>query len=297
MGVPMKHLHHSILVSVVAGAIAAAGIAAQGSLPRLTIDPPQGFLRSPISGADVESYDSFAVNATLRIYPFRPVTGDAVQTFQRTLFLERTPLDVVAGGRISQPVFDRATMAGADAVLSARYGDTNGRSHLRLAVVIGGGTAVAIIHLRTETPSGMEQVLPSFRKVLGTMRIDGGPLRLAKGTGADTRAVAGLYTVPRLKLSPVAGASTMSTYFYLFSADGRVYRGYGLPKAPQGDITRFDYAAAAQEDPENAGTFEIRGNQLVLRMGWQYPYSITTAVPDAAGNVTIENSTLKRQLK
>jgi hypothetical protein len=94
-----------------------------------------------------------------------------------------------------------------------------------------------------------------------------------------------------------AGAVTASTYYYLFSNNGRVYRGYGLPKAPGGDIHRFDYAAAPLEDPENTGTFAVRGNQLVIRMGWQYPYTITTSVPDGEGRVTIENSTFSLALR
>jgi hypothetical protein len=94
-----------------------------------------------------------------------------------------------------------------------------------------------------------------------------------------------------------ATGSVASTYYYLFSSDGRVYRGYGLPKAPGGDIKRFDYAAAAQEDPENVGTFEVRGGQLVIQMGWQYPYTITVKVPDSQGKITIENSTFTRQLR
>jgi len=270
-------------------------IALQASpLPNLTIEPPEGFYRSAASDAKVQWFDSFIVNATMRIYPFRAVTADPIATFQQTLFLDWTPLDVPMG-RIGQPAFDKTTMAGADAVVSARYFDSNGRSHLRLLIVINRGGAAAIVHLRAETASGLEQVLPSFRKVLSTMKISGGPGRLSVGTGADTRAVAGLYMVPRMKLSTVPGGSTMSTYFYLFSADGRVYRGYGLPSAPNGDLSRFDYAAAAQSDPENAGTFLIRAGQLVIQMGWQHAYTITTGVPDAAGRVTIENSTLTRQ--
>jgi hypothetical protein len=263
------------------------------ALPSLVIDPPDGFYRSAGSGPTVDWYDSFIVNATLRIYPFRAVTGDAIQTFQQTLFLDWTPLDVPAG-RIGQPAFDRTTMTGADAVLSARYLDSNGRSHLRLAILINGGRAAAIVHLRAETPSGLEQVLPSFRKVLSTMKISSAAPRLSEGTGADTRAVAGLYMAPRMKLST---PPAMSTYYYLFSADGRVYRGYGLPSAPNGDLNKFDYAAAAKNDAENAGTFEIKGAQLVIHMGWQHAYTITIGVPDKAGRITIENSTLTLQVR
>jgi hypothetical protein len=282
-------------------AIAANGATASAEpqrLPTLTIDPPQDFGHSPGSDSNLQWYDSVITNATLRIYAFRSFAGDATRTFRETLFREWTsldPVDTLAG----PPVFDRASISGADTVLTARFLDGDGRSHLRLAVVANGGRAVAIVHLKAESPEGFEQVVPSLRKVLNTMRVTTGPARLSSGSaGADTRAVAGLYMVPRLKLTPLsATGSVASTYYYLFSSDGRVYRGYGLPKAPDGDIKRFDYAAAAQEDPENAGSFEVRGGQLVIQMGWQYPYTITVKVPDSQGKITIENSTFTRQLR
>jgi hypothetical protein len=267
-------------------------------LPTLTIDPPQDFVHGPESDANLQSYDSVIVNATLRIYAFHSFAGDAQRTFRETLFRDWTsidPIDSLAG----PPVFDRTSMPGADTVLTARFLDGNGRSHLRLAVLANGGRAVAIVHLKAETPEGFEQVVPSLRRVLSTMRVTTGPPRLSSGpAGADTRGVAGLYMVPRLKLTPFsATGSVASTYYYLFSSDGRVYRGYGLPKAPNGDIKRFDYAGAAQEDPENTGTFEVRGGQLVIQMGWQHPYTITVQVPDSQGKITIENSTFTRQLR
>jgi hypothetical protein len=181
-------------------------------------------------------------------------------------------------------VFVRTSIAGADTVLTARFFDSNGRSHLWFAVVANGGRAVSIIHVQAETPQGLECVLPSVVKVLSTMRINNAGAPRVAGPAipaADTRAMAGLYRVPRLKLTPLSPTGSVAwTYFYLFSSNGRVYRRYGLPNAPAGDINRFDYAAAAQEDPENTGTFEIRGRQLVIKMGWQYPYTITTDVPD-----------------
>jgi hypothetical protein len=275
--------------------------AAPQTLPTISIDPPENFYRSAGSDANVQWFDSTIVNATLRIYSFRAFAGDAAQAFRETLFRDWTNLDVV-NNIATQPVFDRTSIAGAETVLTARFLDSNGRSHLRFAVVANGGRAVSIIHVKAETPQGLESVLPSVVKVLSTMRInnagaarvDGGPSTAA----ADTRAVAGLYMVPRLKLTPLSPTgSVASTYFYLFSSNGRVYRGYGLPSAPAGDINRFDYAAATQEDPENTGTFEIRGRQLVIKMGWQYPYTITTDIPDDQGKVTIENSTFSRQVR
>jgi hypothetical protein len=294
-----------LVVATILGAAVDAAAQARGgkpgphtdvppALPRIAIDPPADFYRSAGSDANFEWYESTVVNASLRIYAFRPFSGDAAAAFPKTLFWDWTPLDFTAAV-VGTPQFSKGSMAGADAVLSARYGDANGNSHLRIAIVPRGAPAIALIHLRSATPSGLQQVLPSFNKVFATMRIATGPPRLATGTGADTSAVAGLYLVPRARWT-LAGW-TGSTYYYLFSADGRVYRGYGLPAAPGGDLRRFDYAMAAQLDPENAGTFEIRGSDLILRLGWQAPSTITARLPDAAGRVTIENSTLTRQVK
>jgi hypothetical protein len=156
-------------------ALGVAILAVQAPLPTLTIEPPDGFYKSAAWDAKVQWYDSSIANATLRIYPFRAVTGDPVAAFQQTLFLDWTPLDVPTMARLGQPAFERATLAGADTVVIARYADSNARSHLRMAIVSSGGRAVAIVHLRAETASGMQQVMPSFRKVLSTMKISGPP--------------------------------------------------------------------------------------------------------------------------
>ena len=57
------------------------------------------------------------------------------------------------------------------------------------------------------------------------------------------------------------------TEFYLLSRNGRVFRGPDLPKAPGGDISRFDYDAARREAPDAYGTYTVRGREIVLKMG------------------------------
>ncbi len=265
-------------------------------LPIITIDPPPNFLRNPASTAGMQWYDSSIARVTLRIYSFRSFAGDASRAFRQTLLGELTSLDPV-NNLAAPPTFAPVTMDGADSVTTARFLDLNGRSHYRVAIVAAGGWAVAIVHVKGETEEGYQRALPSVVQVLSSMRISTAPARLTGG-GADTRAVAGLYTVARVNLMPFPGGGAASSmYYYLFSPDGRVYRGYGLPKAPGGDIHRFDFATAAQDDPENAGTFELRGDQLVITMGWQSRYTIITRVPDNQGRVTIENSTLTRQVQ
>jgi hypothetical protein len=265
-------------------------------LPTLSIDPPHDFLRNPASSAGMQWYDSSIANVTLRIYSFRPFAGDASVAFRQTLLGEFTSLDPV-NNLVAPPTFAPVTMDGADSVVTARFLDVNGRSHYRVAIVAAGGRAVAIVHVKGETEEGYQRALPSVIQVLSSMHISTAPARLSSSNG-DTRTVAGLYTAPRVNLMPFPGGGVAaSTYYYLFSVDGRVYRGYGLPKASGGDIHLFDFAAAAQNDPENAGTFEVHGDQLVITMGWQYRYTITTKIPDAQGRITIENSTLTRRLQ
>lgn len=282
-------------VAIVGTMIAAAMVSVWGrqALPRLAIDPPAGFFRSPGGDPNVHTYDSTIVNATLRIYAFRPFAGDVLTTFRQTLFHNWTPIDF-EHPVVGTPEFGRGTAPGADAVLSARYVDTTGRAHLRIAIAASGNRAIALVHLRAATPSGLQQVLPSFDRVFASLRVTTSPPPLATGTGANTSAVAGLYLGSRLRQTMTGWMA--DTYFYLFSADGRVYRGYRLPKAPAGDLQRFDYAQAAELDPENAGTFTIKNGTLVLRMGWASPETITVAMP-VDGTISIQGSTLTRQVK
>ena len=85
--------------------------------------------------------------------------------------------------------------------------------------------------------------------------------------------VAGLYLASTLQFrlnpfgSPGSGSQEWRTEFYLLSRDGRVFRGPDLPKAPGGDISRFDYDAARREAPAASGSYTVRGREVVLKMG------------------------------
>jgi hypothetical protein len=92
-------------------------------------------------------------------------------------------------------------------------------------------------------------------------------------TSADGDDVAGLYLASTLqfRFNPLGGAGSGSqewrTEFYLLSRDGRLFHGPDLPKAPDGDISRFDYDAARREAPAASGTYAVRGREVVLKMG------------------------------
>lgn len=51
--------------------------------------------------------------------------------------------------------------------------------------------------------------------------------------------------------------------YYLFAPDGRVY--YGLPQG--GSLSRFSFARAQQENPNNTGTFQLSGGQIRFQWG------------------------------
>jgi hypothetical protein len=112
--------------------------------------------------------------------------------------------------------------------------------------------------------------------------------------------VAGLYlaSTSQYRLnpfgSPGSGSWEWRTEFYLLSRDGRVFRGPDLPKAPEGDISRFDYDAARREAPTASGTYTVRGREVVLKMG-PAPETIVATRPEA-GELEIRGTKFKRSI-
>ena len=113
--------------------------------------------------------------------------------------------------------------------------------------------------------------------------------------------VAGLYLASTLqfRLNPFgstgSGSQEWRTEFYLLSRDGRVFRGPDLPKAPDGDISRFDYDAARREAPTASGTYTMRGREVVLKMGESPPETIIATRPEA-GVLEIRGTKFKRSI-
>jgi hypothetical protein len=99
------------------------------------------------------------------------------------------------------------------------------------------------------------------------------PPEMAAPAGEEGRAIAGLYmgTKPKYVVDlnrPVGyGSHVTALHYYLFSADGRVYRAYDDIGAHGGDVARFDFDAAKRSDPVNSGRYSIRGDELRLQMG------------------------------
>ena len=119
----------------------------------------------------------------------------------------------------------------------------------------------------------------------------------------DTRTaamLAGLYSTTTMRYDAFSNSSVLDQYWYLFSPDGRVCRGYRLPKLPvgaNGDLRRFDFIATANADPENCGTFQIHGEEVTMSIGRRYAESIVFRAPDRNGKVTIQRASYSRSLR
>ena len=82
--------------------------------------------------------------------------------------------------------------------------------------------------------------------------------------------------------------------YYLFSADGRVYRVYDSLQLARGNPARFDFDAAMRADPDNSGRYTVRGAELHIQLGGRAPQTIVTALPEG-GRLTIENVHFERK--
>ena len=267
--------------------LAASQSFAQTPVPELRFTDPPGFYRSAIyPPADFSSQE---VNASLQVYPFRVFGGDVRQAFSRTLLREmvdaRYQEASVAGARL-----DQFLVPGADTVLRARFQEGNfgqPRERMRLAVVVG--KTVAIVDASAISMASWQRVVPHLNAFAATLSIAAGtppPMYGATPPSAAARAVAGLYMGFRSKYEALFSRYVTALYYYLFSADGRVYRAYDQLDVPGNDPARFDFAAAQRADPVNSGQYVIRGDSIVVRLGPPHDPE-TWQVPLPAGNVIV----------
>ena len=279
-------------LSGLAALLVAAGAAAQ---PVLRYAPPPDFYHSAITPPDDYSANGF--NAGLQVYPFRPFTGNIEQAFRRTLLREWIDPRFQERNVAAPPEFRAIAIAGAQAAFSARFleGGIPGmpRQHMRMLIV--SGNAAAIVDASASSMETWQRALPALNAMAATLNVAAGtpPPDVAKGPGPAGRAVAGLYmgTKPKYVVDlnrPVGyGRQVVALHYYLFSADGRVYRAYDDLKVPGGDPGRFDFDAAQRADPGNSGRYTVEGERLHILMGEQPPETITAALPKGNG-VTIQ---------
>src|SRR3954465_4908214 len=124
-----------------------------------------------------------------------------------------------------------------------------------------------------------------------------------RSSGVDEcagNAVAGLYMGMKPKYSAsmqnVVGYASYQNalHFYLFSADGRVYRAYDRLEVPRGAISRFDFDAAERRDPMNSGRYTVDNGKLIIKMHGSPQETIAADAP-RGGKVTINTITYERQ--
>lgn len=280
-------------------ALVGAGRAlAQGTTHVLRYTPPANVFRAGIQPAEDYSFNGF--NASLQVYPFRPFSGNIEQAFQKTLLRDWiAPMhqeENVAG----TPRFQRIAIPGADLAIGASFAENIvglARPHMRMLIIAG--HEAAIVDASAGTLRSWQQAVPALNRMAGTIRIETARAPAAL-TSAAGRAVAGLYMgmKPKYMATMVnvvgSGYYQNALHFYLFSANGRVYRAYDKLDVPGGVISRFDFDAAERNDPMNSGRYTVDGGKLIITMHGQSSETIVTDAP-RDGAVTINAVAYKRK--
>lgn len=243
-------------------------------------------------------------SAMLAIYRFRPYEGDFAGHFRRTL-LRDVVHDMQETGVAAPPAIQPVLVAGADTALMAQFVENYfgvPRPHLRIAILARG--SVALIDYSAQGSDNYQRYLPGLVEMLKTLSV-GAEAAPKAADGVASRAMqslAGLYLgtgqqfVPNLVGPPGSGSMFVATRFYLLSPSGRVYRGYGVPKAPNGDISLFDYDTAARADPYNSGIVVLDGSRVVLRFaGGGAPDELISPLPPPGGPLTFNGTVFTRQ--
>ena len=273
-------------------ALALAGAAhAQSSTLRYT--PPPNAFKSAM-GAD--DYQLNGTNASVQVYQFRPFSGNIRQQFQATLLRDWIgPMhqeENVAG----KPTFQNVAVPGADYAIAATFNETRvglARPHNRMLIVKG--SEAALVDASAGTVQGWQQAVPRLNQMAGTLKVEGAPVAAPLSIEAGN-SVAGLYQGMKAKyvatMQNITGHASYQTalHFYVFSANGRVYRAYDQLNAPGG---RFDFDAAERRDPQNSGRYTVDKGKLVIKMKGDNEPIVTS--PPKDGVLTIYDVGYRKQ--
>ena len=271
---------------------------AQDASHVLNYTPPQNVFRQAIDPA--EDYSFNGANASVQVYQFRRFQGNIQQAFQATLLREWIAVMHQEENVAGKPAFQNVNIPGADVAITASFNENRvglARPHLRMLIIAGNDAA--IVDASAGTVQSWQQVVPALNQMASTLRVETvrAPAALTSAAGS---AVAGLYMGMKPKytatMQNVTGYASYQNalHFYLFSADGRVYRAYDQLQVPGGAIPRFDFDAAERRDPMNSGRYTVDNGKLVIRMRGSPPETIATAAP-RGGKVTINTVTYERQ--
>jgi hypothetical protein len=230
------------------------------------------------------TYVSAHVDGTIQVYDFRAFSGNFEADFRKTLLRDWIAPSNREERVLGTPVVQASRMAGAEQVFTARFRqDYWGIARERYRVAILAAGRVAIVDINVRDADAWQRYQRGIMAFLESLKVGApAPTSVASPVGVEGGTVAGLYLANKQQfqpnvLGPVgSGSWQMGTEYYLLSSTGRLHRGRKLPKAPDGDIRRFDYDAAQREDPANSGTYMERGNQVIMRLG-EAPYETITA--------------------
>ena len=273
--------------------------AAQQAVPVLRYDPPASWYRS--AARNPEQYSSNEVNAGIQVYPFRPIQGGIEQLMQHDLLRSWIDPQFQESNVAAPPAWGRDTLPGAEAVYSIHFAENvAGIVHEHVRVVIVARGAAAIVDASAGAPESWRRASPAMEAMYRTLRVETAvtaPAHPMTQLGAAGKAIAGLYMGSRMRYmvdlqrGPAYGRSVAALHFYLFSADGWLYRFFDVPV---GDLEHFDFAQAARDDPENSGQYSVDRGQLIIQMGGPLPQTLSVQIP-RAGRVQIEGIEYLRQ--
>jgi hypothetical protein len=258
----------------------------------LRYDEPRGFYRSAITPPD--DYSAMQFNGSIQVYPFRRFTGDIQRMFTTTLLREWIDPRFQESNVAGRPDFRESrdgSLPGAQHVMMATFFENNfgiAKPHLRWVIVAG--DAAALVDISASDDTTMRRgLLPLFDGWFRSLRVEAAPTvpqittpRITQGPGSPGRTVAGLY-MALVNYPRAFTTSNLAAYYYLLSAEGRVYRRYDDLSVPGGDPSRFDFDAAERADPVNSGRYSLEGNVLRIQMGAQRSETITTTAPVGGG--------------
>jgi hypothetical protein len=270
---------------------------AAAPVPELRYQIPPDFVGQPGAG----TYIAINADGIVQVYDFRPFPGDLGQEFPRTLLRDWIAPENREERLMAPPLLQTTRLAGADQVFGARFQQSDwGMARERFRLAILASHAVAIVDINIRDASAWQRYQPSILALLSSLAIGAAaPPAVTSSAGSEVR---GLWLANKLQFQPNllggvgSGSWQMGTEFYLLSDDGRVYRGRRLPSAANGDIRRFDFDAAAREDPANSGRYGVKGNQVIIRLG-NAPYETITADLVTPDTLRIYDVSFERALR
>jgi len=280
------------------------GSAAQGLPVLVHAEAGTGLYRE--GSSSIESYTSTEVSASLQIYPFRPFSGDLKQAFGSTLLRDWIDPQYRETAVAGMPTFNSGMLPGAEAVYGAQFTDTaGGLPHPRLRLAILAKSAVAVVDASAASVAAWQRAWPSMQALLASLKVESGaspgstgPPPATGGAHSTGSTIAGVFSgittrlVSDLTRGPGAFLRQPAVRYYVFSEGGHAYRTFEQSNVPA-EVSRFDFAAAARQDPDNTGTYGIDSGRLTIRFGGTQPETVSGRV-SGPNTLVIDSVTYER---